>query len=276
MYIYKTTNKVNGKLYIGQSVLPYNTIYLGSGNLIKLAIRKYGRNAFTKKLLEECTTQEELDSREKFWIAYYSSTERSKGYNISIGGEHSSIEKIKGNNHYLYKMSEADRDAYLNKYVRGENFWKRKGIFTEEAKQEYLATRYPMLDWRNRFNSREEYRAWVKTTNRGCNLKTPEHIEAMKGKNNPIFRGKTDEEIETWLNENRRGENSPNVRYEYSIEKSDGVIITTKCLATTCKKYGFNLHVLRKLMELNEGVRLEYVPRIKEYIGWKVSKKKLA
>jgi len=276
MYVYKTTNNINGKLYIGQSTLEYDTVYLGSGRLIKLAIRKYGRKSFSKELLEECATQDELDSREKYWISYYSSTERSKGYNLSAGGEHSHIPKTSGDNHYLRKMSDEERELHLDKYLRGGNFWKRKGIFTEEEKQKYLENRYPMLDWRNRFDTIEDYRAWVKTTNRGCNFRTPEYAESIKGSNNPIFRGKTEEEIEIWLNENRRGENSPNIRYEYLIEKSDGTIIETQCMATTCKKYNFNLHIMRKLMELEEGIRSSYVPRRKEYIGWRVSKKKLS
>jgi hypothetical protein len=273
MRIYKTTNTVNNKIYIGQTTLTSNADYLGSGNLIKAAIRKYGRNAFVNETIEECKTQDELNEREKYWIAYYNSTDLQIGYNLSKGGEFTDPSKYRGAASYLMRMSEEEREAHLNKYRRGENFWKSKGIFTEEDKQKYLDERYPMLDWKNRFQSRDEYRAWVKTTNRGANFKTEEYRESMKGRNNAIFRGKTEEEIEQWLNENRRGENSSSAKYEYTLERPDGSIIKTRCLSATCKEYGFNLHVLRKLMELDEGLRSEYVPREKEYLGWKVSKK---
>lgn len=41
-FIYITTNLINGKKYIGQKK-GYNDTYLGSGKILKLAIKKYGR-----------------------------------------------------------------------------------------------------------------------------------------------------------------------------------------------------------------------------------------
>ena len=50
-YIYLTTNLINGKKYIGKHYGEINDSYLGSGILIKKAIKKYGSNNFTKKIL---------------------------------------------------------------------------------------------------------------------------------------------------------------------------------------------------------------------------------
>lgn len=84
MIIYKTTNIVNGKIYIGKD--KYNSpLYLGSGELLKLAIEKYGRNNFVKEVIEECDSKD-VDNREKFWIEYYSARIRGVGYNIAAGG----------------------------------------------------------------------------------------------------------------------------------------------------------------------------------------------
>lgn len=87
-YIYKTTNLINGKIYIGQkhSNIFLGNKYLGSGKLLKQAINKNGYNNFTVDLIEEVETQEKLDEREIFWINYFNATDRKVGYNICEGG----------------------------------------------------------------------------------------------------------------------------------------------------------------------------------------------
>ena len=83
MVIYKITNLINGKIYVGKSVRnPKN--YFGSGKLIKQAINKYGISSFTKEILEVCETLDQLSNREKFWIKELGSQHR--GYNIAEGG----------------------------------------------------------------------------------------------------------------------------------------------------------------------------------------------
>jgi len=83
MIIYKTTNLVNGKIYIGQDS-NNDTNYLGSGLLVNKAIKKYGKNNFIKEVLEHCSSKKELNEKEKFWIYNLSAT--TLGYNISSGG----------------------------------------------------------------------------------------------------------------------------------------------------------------------------------------------
>ena len=83
MIIYKTTNLVNGKLYIGQSINDDDDNYIGSGTYIKLAIKKYGKDNFKKEIIERCDTKEKLNERELFWINHYNATDRSIGYNVS-------------------------------------------------------------------------------------------------------------------------------------------------------------------------------------------------
>ncbi len=65
MIIYKTTNLVNGKFYVGKS--KYNDPeYLGSGIILKKAILKYGIENFNKEILEQCNSDAELNEREKY------------------------------------------------------------------------------------------------------------------------------------------------------------------------------------------------------------------
>lgn len=83
-FIYKTTNTINGKIYIGKSKLN-DPNYLGSGMILKQAIEKYGVHFFSKEILEECA-DDQVDAREIYWIEKYNSCDRGIGYNIAKGG----------------------------------------------------------------------------------------------------------------------------------------------------------------------------------------------
>lgn len=94
MGIYKITNKINGKVYIGQSVniqkrwiKHKSNLRLNKSNtILYYAFKKYGIENFLFEIIEECT-QQDLNEREIYWIKYYDSTNRDNGYNISLGGD---------------------------------------------------------------------------------------------------------------------------------------------------------------------------------------------
>lgn len=87
-YIYKTTNLVNDKIYIGQhKASEFDVTYFGSGKHILNAIHKYGIENFKCEVLEWCETRTITNAREQFWIAQFNSTNRNIGYNITEGGE---------------------------------------------------------------------------------------------------------------------------------------------------------------------------------------------
>jgi group I intron endonuclease len=83
MYIYKTTNLINTKVYIGKSEKDFTIEYLGSGTLLSKAIEKYGRENFKVEVIELCETIEVLNEREKHWISIFRG---SNCYNIAEGG----------------------------------------------------------------------------------------------------------------------------------------------------------------------------------------------
>ncbi len=80
--VYKITNKINGKIYIGvHKTKDKNDSYLGSGTLIKLAIKKYGINNFLKEIIYEASSEEEMFNKE------YELVEIGKhSYNLMEGG----------------------------------------------------------------------------------------------------------------------------------------------------------------------------------------------
>ena len=85
-YIYKTTNLINGRIYIGQKKGEFNPIYFGSGKIIKLAIKKYGENNFRIDILVYAMNREHLNNIEIEYISKYRSL-FPELYNIAKGGE---------------------------------------------------------------------------------------------------------------------------------------------------------------------------------------------
>lgn len=86
MQIYKITNLLNGKIYIGKDTKNWKNYY-GSGILIKVAIKKYGRENFRKDILEDNIVDKNLlCEREKFWIKKLQPYPPN-GYNIADGGQ---------------------------------------------------------------------------------------------------------------------------------------------------------------------------------------------
>jgi group I intron endonuclease len=64
-----------------------NSLYLGSGKLINLSIKKYGIENFYREILEYCESKEHQNEREIFWINKLDSKNPIVGYNILDGGE---------------------------------------------------------------------------------------------------------------------------------------------------------------------------------------------
>lgn len=89
-FIYITTNHINGKRYIGQKKYDKEGAwknYLGSGIHLKRAIKKYGKDNFSKEIVEECDSKEKLDEREIYWISFYNAVDSDNFYNIASGGD---------------------------------------------------------------------------------------------------------------------------------------------------------------------------------------------
>lgn len=85
--IYKITNKINGKSYIGQSTninKRINQHKYSNKSLVGKDIHKYGIENFSFDILELCS-ESELDEKEVYYINKFDSI--NSGYNISIGGK---------------------------------------------------------------------------------------------------------------------------------------------------------------------------------------------
>lgn len=109
MIIYKITNLINNKIYIGLTTRTIeirkkehkSDAFTRSFNLpLHRAIRKYGFENFEWSIIDTASSNEELNEKEIYWINYYDSTNKTKGYNHKEGGSsgkhlEESVEKIK-------------------------------------------------------------------------------------------------------------------------------------------------------------------------------------
>jgi hypothetical protein len=85
--IYKTTNKLNDKIYVGKhKTEDKNDDYLGSGTLLERSIEKYGRESFVREILFEFSTEEEMNQKEAD-IVDEEFIARDDTYNIKLGGQ---------------------------------------------------------------------------------------------------------------------------------------------------------------------------------------------
>lgn len=151
--IYKVTNKINGKVYIGQSVdigrrwrqhmTAEDDIYFHK------AIQKYGVENFEWEVIEKCK-KSELDERESYWIEYYDSF--NNGYNCTKGGDGMRAGVNAGEKNPNWKggisldQSEYSKKHYeINKGEKKEYYRKQCKQYYEENKEkrrEYDRQRY--------------------------------------------------------------------------------------------------------------------------------------
>ena len=92
-HIYKITNKENGKMYVGQTIMPvekrwhcHKMAWQGNRHCQALydAFDKYGIENFQIEEIEECKDKD-LNEKEMYWIKYYDTY--NNGYNLTIGGD---------------------------------------------------------------------------------------------------------------------------------------------------------------------------------------------
>lgn len=127
--IYMITHNVGGEYYIGQSKNIFSrwsehfrhAEANKSNSILYKAIKKYGITAFSFKILELCN-ENELDEKEKFYIALYEST-KYFNYNIQEGGVGGSSPGSKNHNSKLTEDEVYDiRESYKNLETKQATF----------------------------------------------------------------------------------------------------------------------------------------------------------
>lgn len=151
MYIYKATNKINNKVYIGltrKTLLERWKGHVGDCNQLTThfsrAIQKYGEDSFILEIIDTAVSLQELSDKEIYWIKFYDSTNYERGYNILPGGITFTSDSSK---FWWETLSASEREKYgLNmsnlkqgstsrpRNNKSSNFigvWRRKSKFVE-------------------------------------------------------------------------------------------------------------------------------------------------
>ena len=129
-FIYIIRNKVNNKVYIGQTRTSLEQRWKEhirhaqyGDQVINRAMKKYGVNNFYIEVLENCDIKD-LDQKETYYIEKFNSTNKFSGYNVSIGGKTPK-----------FKAKEIDTETLIDLYIN-------QGYTLQKLAQLYNVTRY--------------------------------------------------------------------------------------------------------------------------------------
>lgn len=193
MIVYKTTNLINGKFYIGKDS-KNDPKYLGSGILLNKAIDKYGADNFVKEILERCSTIEELNNREQYWILKLDA--KNKGYNIADGGH--------GGNTYNEEISKRVSDFIKKRPVSVETRKKRSKSMKGKYTLTWFISEYGEVDGTELYNKRCNE---VGEFHRGKTISDEQKEKLSKRMKN--FDNYSAEFLEMQKGENKMGEKNP-------------------------------------------------------------------
>lgn len=203
MVIYKITNLLNGKIYVGQDS-KNNSNYFGSGTLIRKAIKKYGKENFKKEILEKCSCVEELNEKEVYWIDKLKSKSKHIGYNITCGGSPTPDEEYRRKVGFVHKgkiVSEATRKLQSEAHLGCEMTDEAKAKLSEinsgvnhpqygtHHSEETIAKMSKPRSEQGKKNISEAHKGQV-PWNKGTKVSEEERLlmsERMKGDKNPNF-----------------------------------------------------------------------------------------
>lgn len=125
-FIYKTTNLLNGKYYIGMhSTDDLGDGYIGSGKRLRYSINKYGAKNHSREILEFVESREELKKREEE-IVTINEIAKKDCMNLKVGGEGGG--KIWSEEH-LQKMR-AGASKWMTNQWRDDDF---KGMMLKQS-----------------------------------------------------------------------------------------------------------------------------------------------
>lgn len=244
--IYKATNKINGKVYIGQTIHSFKTRkreheYCKYNIPFHKAIKKYGKENFDWEIVERCRSKIDLDLAEEWYIRYYKTFvafDSCCGYNCTFGGE-GRVGWVPSNE-TRKKISKANKGRIVSLETRKRMSKLRKGIkrgpFSEEHKRNIAKTKKGK--WAGKENPKYRKGYLIQGKNNGMfgkkhSKETREKIsKALSGSKHTLYGKKIPIEQRKKMDENRS--------HWWLIIFPDGNKIIIRNLSNFCNKYNLS------------------------------------
>lgn len=265
--IYCTTNLINNKKYIGQTIHSLEERKLShikcASNKRKQyfhnAIHKYGEDKFYWEVIDVAFTKEELDSKERFWIKELKTLKKEHGYNIAEGGsfgngfagktieEMDSLRKIMSDK----AKQRIERDGINERLV--DYAKKQKGTkFTEEHRENMSKAA------RNRDAPSKETREKISKARKGWKMSEEQKEMLRKNGGTPWSssqRDKYNKYLETRSDEHKEALTKKRLETRARLQ------------AEGMRDYSMPAHVKNKLIEINKNKKVsdEQRKKISEY-----------
>lgn len=215
MIIYKATNLINGKIYIGQTItkLKYRVTAHKRDSLKKhshlyCAIRKYGLDNFTWEKIDEALSIDELNKKETYWILFYKSHLSEHGYNAMLGGNNKLVNeetRIKmskpGSLNSFYGKHHSDKTkAAISKIHKGKKISESQIKMLAEINSKRMTEKWKDDKFREKMIKNQKGKIF--TQEHKNNIKKNHHD--VKGEQNPasILNESKVKEIIKMLNKN--------------------------------------------------------------------------
>jgi group I intron endonuclease len=224
--IYKITNLINNKVYIGKTVRKLEVRFKGHlkaaeskiNRYLCDAVNHYGKENFKIELIEQCERENE-NEREKYWIKTLNSNNKKFGYNMTEGGDGGQTRKgVKQSEETKRKISEKNkgkvRTEKEKQNLRDKNLGKKHSIETRKKMSESRKKRPYCAET---FKKIWEARRKNGTTSIKMSEETKIKIsQATKGK----LKGKMSEETKKKLSEINKGKPWSEARRQAQIYKA--------------------------------------------------------
>lgn len=307
--IYKITNTVNNKIYIGQTIHSLKKRFQahlaqsekrGDKMVVCRAISKYGKDNFTIEKIDEAYSQKELNDLEIFYISKFNSLANDeKGYNIASGGVCGDLRKGLSNKDYSEwrnKLSEAHIDRII---INNKEIYKvvKKSELSDYEEQGFEIGKTPItleIAKKSKENNGEKHKNMVRINNNiESKLIYKDRLDSYL--TNGWIRGRLKNRV--WMNNNTKeaqilkseiekykslgyqlGRFSSASKGKLYIHKEDYIKCVKKSDLAFCQKHGWVLGTgLKKVSIYKENVQ-KYISlsKLQDFLseGWKKGRKK--
>lgn len=255
--IYKYTNKINGKIYIGQSSNIqkrycqhlYDAQHRPERSTgIDKAIAKYGIENFDFEIIEECPV-ELLDEKESYWISHYDSYHN--GYNCSVGGK-----SLRGEEHPRAILTE-------------EIVWEIREMYKMHIPKSVAYETFKDIDITERgFKKVWDYETWsgihedvYTEENKQWHKKCTGHSKDQLGLSS-LDRAYTQEEIDLMYNDYKNGLNIYQIAKKYN--RDCGIVAKYMANPVANKKINYSG---RTVKNINTGLEFSSISKAAKWAG---------